>query len=64
MGLELLPKFILKHYEVHEWKHACAILQQDFHSEWEDICEILSEFRLKKSWLVFGIRKSLFEEDC
>ena len=26
MGTDLLPEFIREHYEVHEWKHACAIL--------------------------------------
>jgi hypothetical protein len=30
MGTDLLPAFIREHYEVHEWKHACAILHQDF----------------------------------
>ncbi|CAN5170667.1 hypothetical protein BH24PSE2_BH24PSE2_14820 [soil metagenome] len=29
MGIELLPQFILEHYEVHEWKHACAILKSE-----------------------------------
>jgi len=30
MGTELLPTFITEHYEIHEWKHACAILKNDF----------------------------------
>ena len=51
MGTELLPDFIREHYEVHERKHACAILQLDFPREWEDIVAVLSEFRLPKSWL-------------
>ena len=54
MSLLLLPEFIRKHYEVHEWKHACAILKQDFPNEWSDICDILTNFRLKKSWLTVG----------
>lgn len=33
MALSLLPPFLLQHYEVHEWKHPCAILKQDFPSE-------------------------------
>lgn len=37
MGIDLLPEFIQEHYEVHEWKHACAILQRDFSDEWKDI---------------------------
>ena len=54
MGPNLLPKFILNHYEVHEWKHACAILSSDFPNEWTDIVDVLTEFRLKKSWLTVG----------
>ena len=37
-----------------EWKHACAILKQDFPNEWSDICDVLTNFRLKKSWLTVG----------
>jgi hypothetical protein len=33
MGTELLPKSILENFEVHEWKHACAILKNDFPQE-------------------------------
>lgn len=59
MGTELLPEFIRRNYEVHEWKHACAILQTDFPREWEDIVAVLSEFRLRKTWLTQpGGRKS------
>lgn len=54
MGLDLLSPFIREHYEVHEWKHACAILQHDFASEWRDICAVLTDFRLLKSSLVVG----------
>jgi hypothetical protein len=54
MPLELLPQFILDHYEVHEWKHACAILSADFASEWKDICEVMTNFRFKKSWISVG----------
>ena len=63
MSLDLLPAFIRDHYEVHELKHACAILNQDFPAEWNDVCEVLTEFRLKKSWLaVGGGRKSKVAE--
>ncbi len=54
MGKDLFPQFILDHYEVHEWKHASAILAQDFPQEWQDILEVLSEFRLHKSWIEVG----------
>lgn len=63
MGIALLPSFIRAHYEVHEWKHACAILHQDFPQEWRDIVEVLSAFRLQRSWLtVGGGRKSKVSE--
>jgi len=54
MVIELLPKFIRNNYEIHEWKHATTILHGDFKNEWKDITEILTEFRLKKSWITVG----------
>jgi len=51
MGTDLLPAFIRDHYEVHEWKHACAILHQDFPAEWADLVALLTEFRLYRSQL-------------
>ena len=63
MSTDLLPTFILEHYEVHEWKHACAILKEDFPHEWNDIVSLLTEFRLKKSWITNpGGRKSKVSE--
>ncbi len=49
-----LPDFILQHYECYEWKHASAILTQDFPNEWDDIVAVLKAFRLKKSWIITG----------
>ncbi len=54
MGIKLLPTNIREKYEVHEWKHASAILKIDFPDEWQDIIELLSEFRLCKSWIAEG----------
>ncbi len=54
MGTELLPEFIRYNYEVHEWKHACAILHNDFRSEWKDIVSLLMGFRFRKSWITVG----------
>lgn len=48
------PKFVTDHYEIHEWKHASAILKADFPNEWKDICDLLESFRLCKSWLEKG----------
>ncbi len=59
MSIELLPEFIRDNYETHEWKHACAILKEDFPNEWSDIISVLTTFRLNKSWVVKpGGRKS------
>ncbi|MBD3219434.1 MAG: restriction endonuclease [candidate division Zixibacteria bacterium] len=52
MTINLLPEFIRENYEVHEWKHACAILKGDFPEEWDDICSVLHDFRLYKSHIL------------
>ncbi|MDD3925638.1 MAG: BglII/BstYI family type II restriction endonuclease [bacterium] len=52
--LDLLPDFIREHYEVHEWRHACAVLYQDFSPEWADILSVLSDFRLCRSHIAKG----------
>jgi len=54
MGVELLPQFIRDNYEVHESKHACAILKEDFPAEWNDVVEVLTAFRLRRSWISIG----------
>ena len=54
MPTNLLPKFVLENYELHEWKHACAILKNDFPCEWNDIIDLLMRFRFKKSWIDIG----------
>lgn len=63
MGIALLPEEIQNNYEVHEWKHACAILKSDFPNEWNDMVELLIKFRLCKSWIMeAGGRKSKVSE--
>lgn len=49
MGIEALPQFIRDNYEVHEWRHAAAILERDFPAEWSDIADVLTNFRLLRS---------------
>jgi hypothetical protein len=48
-GLELIPESLRKKFEVHQWRHATAILKHDFPSEWEDLLDLLHDFRLCKS---------------
>ena len=52
--LEPLPEYIRNHYEVHEWRHASAVLQGDFPDEWRDIVDVLSEFQLRRSHIEVG----------
>ncbi|MEW6776378.1 MAG: BglII/BstYI family type II restriction endonuclease [Bdellovibrionota bacterium] len=54
MAIDQLPALLRKHYEIHEWKHACAILETDFPAEWADILDVLTRFRVKKSWIAQG----------
>ncbi len=57
--MDTLPAFIGANYEVHEWRHAGAILRHDFPDEWQDVVGVLQAFRLKKTWIVNpGGRKS------
>jgi len=63
MSRARIPKFVRENYEIHEWRHASAILSSDFPNEWKDICELLSQFRFCKSWLtVGGGRKSMVSQ--
>lgn len=49
VALQLLPEFIRNNYEVHEWRHASAVLSADFPGEWRDLIEVLTDFRLYRS---------------
>jgi hypothetical protein len=49
MAVESLPEFVRTHYEVYEWKHAIAILKNDFPNEYQDIIYVLTNFRLRQS---------------
>jgi hypothetical protein len=56
-------KFVEDNYEIHEWRHAVAILKSDFPKEFAEICDVLTRFRLRKSWIeVGGGRKSQISE--
>ncbi len=49
MAIDRLPESIRRNYEIHEWKHASAILESDFPTEWRDIIDVLTAFRLLRS---------------
>lgn len=58
------PAFITENYEIIDWNHASAVLVGDFPNEWENMIEVLTKFRLKRSSIVTpGGRKSLIAED-
>ena len=59
MSVKNFPENLLKIYEIYEWKHASAILKNDFPDEWNDLIDLLNVFKLKKSWILeSGGRKS------
>lgn len=59
MAIDLVPEFIKNKYQIREWRHSTAILQNDFPNEWKDIVDTLENFRLLKSELIVsGGRKS------
>lgn len=49
-----IPKNLRDRFEIHEWRHASAILSADFPAEWADLCDVLPRFRLCKSYLTQG----------
>lgn len=64
MPIKLLPEFIRTNYEVHEWRHATAILRNDLPREWDDVVSVLTGFRLRKSSILTpGGRKSPIAEE-
>jgi hypothetical protein len=47
-----IPADIHQKYEVHETRHAAAVLVHDHHEEWNDILEVLRGFSLNRSDIV------------
>lgn len=54
MALKDFPELLAKHYAIHEWRHASAVLKTDFPSEWKDIVDVLTTFRIAKSHITVG----------
>lgn len=64
MALTHWPAQVLLDYEVHEWRHATAILHTDFPQEFAEICQVLAGFRLSRSRILLpGGRKSAIATD-
>jgi len=49
LSLNHWPLFLQQNYEMHEWRHASAILAADFPREFQDITDVLTNFRLLRS---------------
>jgi len=59
MSVASIPAAIRRLYEVHEEKHAIAILTEDFPDEFDEIISVLRGFRLTKTMVTTaGGRKS------
>jgi hypothetical protein len=57
--LHLVPDELQRMYEVREWRNAAGVLASACEREWQDIIEILSDFRLLRSEIeAAGGRKS------
>lgn len=54
MAIDSFPAFIHDNYEILESRHASAILERDFPNELADILDVLTRFRLPKSWIEVG----------
>ena len=52
MTLASIPRLIMDMYEVHEWKHASAVLERDFPDEWNDLGTVLTTFQLRRSQII------------
>jgi len=44
---DYIPEHIKTKYEIHEYKHAAAILANEFPEQFQEICSALTEFQLK-----------------
>lgn len=49
-----IPADVLRDYQVHEWKHAAAILQGDYPGELDDIVQVLRDFRIDPKHVLEG----------
>ena len=47
-----IDQFVLDNYEVHEWRHASAIMRADFPQELAEVEEVLRNFRLYRSQIL------------
>jgi hypothetical protein len=46
---DFIPKDLLKLYEIEDYRHAAAILANEFPQEFKEICEVLRQFRITEA---------------
>ncbi len=51
MPISAFPQAVQHGYEIHEWRHASAILKRDLRTEWDDVGDVRSRFRLRESFI-------------
>ncbi|MDD3469994.1 MAG: BglII/BstYI family type II restriction endonuclease [Thermoguttaceae bacterium] len=51
MVIHDIPPDIREKFEVHEWKHAVAILKYDFPQEWNDLIDALRALWIPEDWV-------------
>jgi len=49
---DYIPEELVTLYEIHDFKHAAAILANEFPAEFSEICSALSQFRFKREDLL------------
>jgi len=54
MFLEPLSQELRNLYEIHEWRNPYAILRSVHPKEWQELEEVLTDFRLKHSYINVG----------
>jgi hypothetical protein len=52
MSIENFPADIREKYKIQEWRHASAVLENDFPTEWQDLIVALHEFKLTHSEII------------
>jgi hypothetical protein len=52
--ISAFPDNIQECYEIHEWRHASAILKEDFPAEWDSLVRVLAGFTVRHSHIVVG----------
>lgn len=51
MSIDDIPAEILEKFQICEWKHAIAIMKNDFPEEWHELLEALRCFTIPISWI-------------